>query len=127
MLTWANIISIAIYNILSYEIMHRMMFRGVLKDALERIPIRNKDLDLIGVNWNTKTQTTKGQSKQTDKMTWCLWGMSTCALSIRARGGEDAAVLYSFSYCFILTLDLQQYTHTKENISLKEIEINWNI
>ena len=47
--------------------MHRMMFRGVLKDALEHIPIRNNDL--IGVNQTTKAQATKGQSKQTDKMT----------------------------------------------------------
>ena len=52
---------------ISYEIMHRMMLRGVLKDALEHIPIRNNDL--IGVNRNTKAQMTKGQSKQTDKMT----------------------------------------------------------
>ena len=50
--------------------------------------------------------------------------MPTCALTLRARGGKDAAVLYSFSYCLILTLDIQQYTHTKENISLKQIEIN---
>ena len=60
-------ISIAIYNTLSYEIMHRMMLRGVLKDALEHIPIRNNDL--ISVNRKTKAQTTKGQSKQTDIMT----------------------------------------------------------
>ena len=52
---------------LSYEIMHPIMYCGVLKDALEHIPIRNNDL--IGVNQNTKAQTTKGQSKQTDKMT----------------------------------------------------------
>ena len=44
--------------------MHCMMLRGVLKDALEHIPIRNNDL--IGVIRNTKAHTTKEQSKQTD-------------------------------------------------------------
>ena len=71
-------------------------------------------------NRRTKDKRTKQTNGQNDLM-------PTCALTLRARGGEDAAVLYSFSYCFILTLDLHQYTHTKENTSLKQIEINWNI
>ena len=44
-----------------------MMLRGVLKDILEHIPIIKNDL--IVVNRNKNEQTTKGQSKQTDKMT----------------------------------------------------------
>ena len=47
--------------------MHRTLLRGVLKEALEHIPITKNDL--IGVTQKTNAQRTKGQSKQTDKMT----------------------------------------------------------
>ena len=47
--------------------MHRTLLRGVLKEALEHIPITKNDL--IAETQKTDTQRTKGQSKQTDKMT----------------------------------------------------------
>ena len=45
--------------------------------------------------------------------------MPTCTRTLRARGRKDADVLYSFPYCFILTLDLQQYTHKKKYLIKK--------
>ena len=41
------------------------MQRSVLKDALEYSPITNADLSVV--NRNKNEQTTKGQTKQTDK------------------------------------------------------------
>ena len=47
--------------------MPRTLLRGVLKEALEHIPITKNDL--ISVTQITDAQSTKRQRKQTDKMT----------------------------------------------------------